>query len=369
MAKISFIVTNQGTINAVTDNKSYTIPRDHQNYDKIKEAIKAQDSDALAALVNVAKKVENFTGNVVEVKDGVVHYKGAAIHNAVTDRILGLMREGFPFEPALKFLEKLLENPSRRAVNELYNFLEHRALPITEDGDFLAYKRVKEDWKDYHSGTFDNSVGKVCEVPRNMVDDDFRNDCSYGLHAGSIEYVRGFNSGGHIVIVKINPKDAVSVPSDANCTKLRTCRYEVIGEYTGDLTAPLYTNTGEPAARPSPFDATDSRAVSDDDDEYDDEEELYDEDEDEDEDDLDDEDVPPSQGTGKADLSMTEHLVLAHAKRMPQPFSEGTLLAEVEMPPSAPGAIQHNHEVTLALAGLKEKGLLDDDGSGNLKVR
>jgi hypothetical protein len=42
------------------------------------------------------------------------------------------------------------------------------------------------------------------------------------------------------MIVKINPKDVVSVPSDCNCEKLRTCRYEVVGEYQGELLKPLY---------------------------------------------------------------------------------------------------------------------------------
>ena len=44
-----------------------------------------------------------------------------------------------------------------------------------------------------------------------------------------------------IVIVKINPKDAVSVPSDSSYEKLRTCKYEVVGQYEGQLLKPLYS--------------------------------------------------------------------------------------------------------------------------------
>jgi hypothetical protein len=33
----------------------------------------------------------------------------------------------------------------------------------------------------------------------------------------------------------------VSVPSDCNYEKLRTCRYEVVGEYQGELLKPLYS--------------------------------------------------------------------------------------------------------------------------------
>ena len=64
----------------------------------------------------------------------------------------------------------------------------------------------------------------------------------YGLHAGALNYVASYGSvesNDRIVIVKINPADVVSVPSDCNCEKLRTCRYEVVGEYQGELLKPL----------------------------------------------------------------------------------------------------------------------------------
>lgn len=305
---ISFIVTNSGTINAVAGGKAYVVPSDHKSYQDIKKAVINDDAPALEALVNVAKRVTNFASGKVEVRDGQVFYLGELVHNAVTNRILALMNEGFPFEPMLKFLDKLMDNPSRRSVQELYNFLEHRALPITEDGDFLAYKRVKDDWKDMHSSTFDNSIGKVLEMPRNKVDDDFRNGCSYGFHAGSIEYVKDFGSGGHVIIVKINPKDVVSVPSEMNCTKLRTARYEVIREYEGDLTSALYKADATvadtcPANSVRSSDtvqgmggygyntARHDEDLDDEDEDFDDDDDLDDEDED-----FDDEDVYPVKG-------------------------------------------------------------------------
>jgi hypothetical protein len=75
-----------------------------------------------------------------------------------------------------------MENPSYRAVNELYGFLEKNRLPITPDGHFLAYKKVRDDYKDIHSGTMDNSVGKIVEMERNQVNDDKNQTCSSGLH-------------------------------------------------------------------------------------------------------------------------------------------------------------------------------------------
>jgi hypothetical protein len=102
-------------------------------------------------------------------------------------------------------------------------------LPITPDGHFLAYKKVKVDYKDCYSGTMDNSVGQVVEMERNRVDDDKDRTCSTGLHFCSREYLNHFG-GERVVIVKINPRDVVSIPADYNNTKGRACRYEVIDE-------------------------------------------------------------------------------------------------------------------------------------------
>jgi hypothetical protein len=153
------------------------------------------------------------------------------------------MSKGLPFQPLVNFLNNLMENPSMQSQKELYDFLEHQYLPVTEDGHFLAYKAVRSDYMDKYAGKFRNQVGDVCQMTRAKVDDNRSVGCSQGLHAGALNYVAGYGSldaGDKIVIVKINPKDVVSVPNDCNCEKLRTCRYEVVGEYQGELLKPLY---------------------------------------------------------------------------------------------------------------------------------
>ena len=61
------------------------------------------------------------------------------------------MREGLPFEPLVKLFENLMKNISYQTRTQLYDFLEHKNLPITEDGCFLAYKAVNSDYKDKYS--------------------------------------------------------------------------------------------------------------------------------------------------------------------------------------------------------------------------
>jgi hypothetical protein len=249
-SKITSITTPEsGTITAFAEGQSFTIGRDHPNYEQIKQAITQGDVFALKRLADIPQGVTTFSEGKVQVKDGEVFYDDQPLHNILTERILGLMRDGFDFQPMLRFLENLMDNPSRRATTELFKFLTHQNLPLTDDGCFLAYKRVRDDWFDVWTGKINNVIGATVQVERNQVDDDCRHPCSHGLHVGTIEYVRGYTgngcvNGGHVVIVKVNPRDAVSVPLDEKETKLRVCRYEVIGEYSGDLTGPLYSGAG-----------------------------------------------------------------------------------------------------------------------------
>ena len=232
-----------GNLTLVLNNKSYQVLPDHINYKMILEALPTATSDELLEIVDIEKAVASFSDGLVEIKNGQVTYEGEAVHGSISKRILEFMSKGLPFQPLVIFLKNLMENPSMQSQKELYDFLEHESLPITEDGYFLAYKAVRSDYMDKYRGTFDNHVGNVCQMTRSKVDDDRSRGCSNGLHAGALNYVAGYGSvesNDKIVIVKINPKDVVSVPSDCNYEKLRTCRYEVVGEYQGELLKPLY---------------------------------------------------------------------------------------------------------------------------------
>ena len=233
-----------GNLTLVLNNRTYQVLPDHINYKMILEALPTATADELLDIVDVEKAVATFSDGLVEIKNGQVTYEGEVVHGSISKRILEFMSKGLPFQPLVNFLNNLMENPSMQSQKELYDFLEHEHLPITEDGHFLAYKAVRNDYMDKYRGTFDNRVGKICKMQRAKVDDDRARGCSDGLHAGALNYVAGYGSvesGDRIVIVKINPRDVVSVPSDCNCEKLRTCQYEVVGEYQGELLKPLYS--------------------------------------------------------------------------------------------------------------------------------
>lgn len=227
----SYILVDDGIVLSI-GMKPYNIDRSHPNYDVILEAVKTEDWDVIPELANIGEALTKFAGNsgvTVDVEAGVVLYNGMELHNTLTERMIRMMGEGFSIVPLECFLENLLQNPSKRAVDELYTFLEYGKMPITEDGHFLAYKRVNEDYTSVHDSKTDNSIGKIVEMTRNAVDDRSDRTCSYGLHFCSHEYLGSF-SGSKVVVLKINPRDVVSIPTDYNNTKGRACRYEVVGE-------------------------------------------------------------------------------------------------------------------------------------------
>jgi hypothetical protein len=242
---VPFILTNDGTISMVLDGKPTQVAQDHPSYALIRKALKKATPQEILNLFDVKKATENYitsTGNKrVTIDNGQVCLDGKPVHNAISQRVLDFMAEGLPFDHLLKFMENIAENPSYNSQQELYTFLSNRNLPITEDGCFLAYKAVRQDWMDKYTGTVDNHIGQKPFMPRNEVDDDKHTECSKGLHVGALDYAGTYGtSGDRMLIVKVHPKDAVSVPSNSSFVKLRVCQYEVMGEFEHSLTKPLY---------------------------------------------------------------------------------------------------------------------------------
>ena len=241
---IPYILTDN-SLTVVVNGKAHTMDSTNPAFHQANEALKNEDAEKLEQLFDTSKAVEDYVDGNISVKEGVVRYKTEEVHGHVVGRILDFMRQGLPYKPLVKFLDKLMSNPSRRATQELYSFLEHKSMPLTPDGNFLAYKSVREDFTDWHSGKFDNNVGNTLEMTRNSVCDDANIGCSDGFHAGSLEYARSFGHGGNLMIVEIDPSDVVSVPTDCNCQKLRTCKYKVVSLFERKLEEPLCDDYGD----------------------------------------------------------------------------------------------------------------------------
>lgn len=254
-------ILGASSVTVFLDGKTYTINKQAPSFNAVISALKANDKQKLQDAVNIregiTKALQSKNGNV-RIEDNKIFYNDREVTGVISTRIFEVIRLGLDVTPMIKFLDNLMKNPSKRAVDEAFGFSEACSLPITPDGCILAYKRVREDYKDVHSATVLNKPyklftaedfapisalqGKRNEVkvtiedgfttvsmPRNLVNEDKDQTCSEGLHFCSYDYLKHFG-GSRIVVLKINPADIVSIPSDYNNSKGRCSRYQVVDE-------------------------------------------------------------------------------------------------------------------------------------------
>ena len=247
-------------------NTPVKVDKTDPKYARIIEQFSLPENEQDAAILEVLygiNKLEDVAAQGFTITADEVVYKGEKLPLPLARKIRAIFNEGLPLTLFEKFWENLKDNPSATSVNELYDFLSYKELPITEDGYFLAYKGVKDDYysvsgnkdttvikgKVDAGGRIYNGIGETVAVKRWDVDDNRENHCSFGLHAGSLDYARSFAS--KLIIVKINPKDVVSVPSDCNCQKLRCCEYTVVGDLVLEILAPVVDENSQPIDNPA----------------------------------------------------------------------------------------------------------------------
>ena len=246
MSKVNYLVTKE-IIHLNFDGRYLKLTVNDKEFGEVRQLIKEGRQDEIPALLgrSAVPLDEYIEGSGLALVDGVItDMQGNPLPKVLGERLKEFRDEGFPVEPLIAFWNNLKENPSEASKQQLYGFLENNGHPITEDGHFVAYRTVRSDWKDKHSGTFDNSPGSVCEMERSLVDPDPYSHCSVGLHVASHNYAtKSFKNeynGDITVEVKVNPRDVVAVPNDYNGQKMRVCRFEVIQVCEKELATPLY---------------------------------------------------------------------------------------------------------------------------------
>ena len=260
-------------VTVVIGSKPHVVSKSHPMFQRVVDAIKANDWETVDNIIDPKKVVLEYGNGNIAIEGDKLFWKGEEFHSSLSVRMIRMLQDGFDIKPMVAFMENLMLNPSKRAVTELYGFLEKNNLPITPDGYFLAYKKVRQDYKDVYSekvlnkpAVYMNDTDKeyiktvqngvkveivdgitTVSMERNKVDDDQNRTCSTGLHFCSRDYLNHFG-GERIVIVKINPRDVVSIPTDYNDSKGRACRYGVIDEIDKDKADEAFAKSVQEAA-------------------------------------------------------------------------------------------------------------------------
>ena len=242
MSKKIKAIVSEKTIVIHYDGKKVNIQKqtDQTLFQEVSLLIDNKDEKALIAKFKSIKEIaEKFSNKMIEVdNDGKATLKGSdrVIPPAVIKKMLELEKDQQDFLPLIRFWRKLQKNPSTNSREQLYGFMLANHIPITEQGDIVVEKGVSQKRGgvpghliDGHSGTVDNSVGQTVEMPRSGVVDDPKQTCSRGLHVGAPDFVRNHWNQKIIIECVVNPEDVVSVPVDYRNTKMRVCKYKVMG--------------------------------------------------------------------------------------------------------------------------------------------
>lgn len=239
--------------------KVLTAAKDSLNWGNIQLAVSANDETALIKAMSIKDTIKDFGVNTpnrgnIEIRGTQVLYRGEPLFGEDVDRIFAYLKNGYPPTSMVAFLEAKTRNKFPNSVSALYNFLENRGMPITDNGTVLGYKGVRGDYFSINTGhepliegTRDdrggirNTIGSVVAMDRRYVCDDNSNPCGPGLHIGSKRYATDWAGNGRVMVVEFSPEHVVSVP---NCEheKLRVYRYRVVGELNGAYLGDTYND-------------------------------------------------------------------------------------------------------------------------------
>jgi len=237
----------QRSISVFANGEVFVATDAHPRFDSILAGAKANDESVLSMFDmgrEAAQRFERVSANGrVTVANGHVFFDGDEVDNSLTQQIMRFMDEGVEdFTPLVNFFEKVADNPQEHSRTQLFDWLSRHDFTISTTGDIVAYKGVAKQADGSLvsisrgpaivdgvavNGAVPNEVGSIVEMARSEVHHNPAVGCSTGLHAGTYNYAKDFSRGA-VLQVHINPRDIVSVPTDCNWQKIRTCRYRVV---------------------------------------------------------------------------------------------------------------------------------------------
>ena len=148
---VPHIHTSDG-VSLVLNGRPFNVSSHDKNFEEVIEALESHEDAAFFEnlLTRTQRQLETTLSltHDMSYSGGVILYRGEVLANFAADRLVGRLEAGREAHPLICFLEKLQKNPSKRVVDRLYEFLEKGSIPLTGDGDFLAYKAVGADFKD-----------------------------------------------------------------------------------------------------------------------------------------------------------------------------------------------------------------------------
>lgn len=223
---------------SLTDNisgKTIHSTKDQLNFKFLIDLYEKKDYNTMLSLVDPFLYVQQNLEEFIEVKNSDFYLKSPTKNYLIPgfhEVMIDLCHDVNSFENLdyfKKFLIKLLNNESITEIPHFLKYLSSQKFMINENGNLFAYKAVRGNYLDKHSGTIDNSPGRTVKMNRWEVTQDSKEECASGLHVGNLRYISGYwsSSCDVLLVTEVDPRDLVSVPG-YNQGKIRVCKYHVL---------------------------------------------------------------------------------------------------------------------------------------------
>lgn len=214
-------------------------------------------SQELFSLMSPEAKVQKqinssyYLSSSLSIRDGHIFFGDQRLEETLANHMMSLLDEqNAPKDEKMwrsyvKFLDNLHQNANEDIRKQLFRWMEYEnkagnGFGITEDGCLVGYKgcggTLLEPMSKFtgfaivdgveYNGHIPNKVGSVVQMPRSTVQNDPSIGCSVGLHVGTRDYAVQW--APVLLLVKVNPRDVVSVPYECDSQKMRVCEYTVL---------------------------------------------------------------------------------------------------------------------------------------------
>lgn len=192
-----------------------------------------------------------YLSSSLSIRDGHIFFGDNRLEETLATHMMSLLdEENTPKDEKMwrsyvKFLDNLHQNANEDIRKQLFRWMEYEnkagnGFGITEDGCLVGYKgcggTILEPMSKFtgfaivdgeeYNGHIPNRVGSVIQMPRSAVQNDPSVGCSVGLHVGTRDYAVKW--APILLLVKVNPRDVVSVPYECDSQKMRVCEYTVL---------------------------------------------------------------------------------------------------------------------------------------------
>ncbi|WP_298962357.1 hypothetical protein [uncultured Methylobacterium sp.] len=242
------------SITFFAQGRPFEVQKSNTNFDAIRNTLLGWDErersvvdiDSLIRMADPAIELKVASGNRLTFAGNQILYEGTALHNVWVDKILAFKDADENFDPIFRALEDLQLNPTPAARDRLPIFVERSKLGFLPDGRIAAFKGVKADFFDVHSGSVHYGVGKTVAMPRHECNANPDRTCTTGLHLGAIDYIKshgyGWGADRRMLLCAFWPRHVVAVPTDYQGGKMRVEQLTVLDEVDRDYVDRLLNN-------------------------------------------------------------------------------------------------------------------------------